>query len=547
MIVQLGYDLDRVIELRRRSHEACDELVRLGAGATDPEAAGVAAGLHGLHDVITAHWLPLLDLVVRTDPLGAAERVPWWRTASAAGLVHALGAIDLTAPSTGRGHVDVDALADDPGFVALARLVAARAGDDADFADQLVELLPSNPYIGLVAAVADLPVGLAVELAAAALSSTSHVDDRSTRLDAAAVEALLRTIAAEPGAVLDLLDADMVHELLTWPFLDPALVGQVLLTGLAAPAQEPGRLGDAHDVLRHLVVSTNDPFVDRTTLAPEIAVALAAGTAIHFPSFVTSLEPGDPVNLKDADGKNLGEPLGEYEEVLDYLGALLRDPDAATTLVAALQPLAAAAASGAGPSGPTDLADVGDLALALANAAANERLEDRMHAAAIRSLVEHVTVAVGVVTGVGAATLKFGPAARSLLSQLVRRSGDRLAAAADGAGAIGTEGVIDAAAAGEVMIEIGVYEAFVDDPSRFVGDGGLDAGALAAARASLERVRALAADGSSLADLERALQDVHVDIVRAGGGALLGALDLGSVEALDLHDPSATDLTRPLD
>ena len=560
MTGRVGYDLERVRRLRWESVRACARLDQLRS--PDPIADDATLSIGRLREIIEHGWLPTIDAVVDVDPLGGAwtglsgwatgtitgvehgDTGSPWRDASRSELLAELERLDVALPWSAPGFPDLDRLLDSP-FTELADEIARRSADDPTLAGELVDRFASTPIVGLVPLVASYPAGLAADLIAAGLERTSYVDDLPTRTHAAAIAALLDSLTVHPDVVLDLLDRAVLTELVRWPFLPPELVADVVLTGLLLPAHRPDRLADGQSVLRHLVHIANDPFVDRTTLPGPLAAALAAGTSAYLPTFVSSLEPGDPVNLKDHEGRNLGEPLGEYEAVLDYLGLLLRDPEAADILIATLRPLTAEAIR---ESGHVDLTDVGDFALALAHAAENERAEDRLHAAAVRSLVEQVTVAVGVVTGVGAATVRFGPTARALLAQVVRRSGDTVA------GSVGTDSgsgvTIDAAAAGEVMIEIGVYETFLTDPHRFVdqvGDGPLDEAALDAAREAMAVVHEMAADGAGIDGLERALQDVHVEIVRAGGRGLVDALDTGAIAELDHHDVGAVDLDRPLD
>lgn len=247
------------------------------------------------------------------------------------------------------------------------------------------------------------------------------------------------------------------------------------------------------------------------------------------------------VNLKGADGRNAGPPLGTYEEVLDFFGAMLRDPQSAPILLGAIGPLTSAAATG---EAMYELADVGDYALALVNAAENERLEDELHTAAVRSLAERITVAVGLAAGGIATALHLGSASTTVLSQVVDTAGeatlDRVDQVDSGASSPG--------AAAEIAIEMALYEAFLDDPSRFSElDDPLDPWSVAAARRLIRRVRVLARSGASLVELERMLEDVHLEVLALGGAGFVAPLDRGSIRALDSHRSDDTDLVRRLD
>ena len=567
----LGYDLERVVELRTQTIRAIAALDDLRSD--DPAADAVDDLVAHLHRVLDDHWMTAVTEIIRSDPLaGPIVALPTMQVAARRLLGPSCALPPTAAGSSVRAPGDpglsparwsddelmaeLDVVAtvlpyDDefrPDFTddlwetfgVLADEIARRAHDPA-FADLLLARFPADPLVGLVARFAALPPGVVVALLSTTLESTSHVDDLASRYDAAAADALLASLIDEPAAALDLLgDRDRVHELLVWPLLDADTVAEVLLTGLLVPGADPSRLGDGHEVLRHLVAHANGTYVDRSRLSSPIATAMAAGLALYLPDFIASMEPGDQVNLRGVDDKNVGAPLGSSEEVLDLLGSILRDPNGAATLFAALGTAAGDVARG---TANYDLADVGDFALALAAAAENERVEDEMHDAAVNSIIARAAVVVGLTAGVAVTATGVGPSARSILTGVIRNGANTAAdRIADGA----TREPDDTSGAAEAAIEFAVFEAFLDDPTRYTASpDDLDPERVASARRTLDRVRQLVVDGAALATVERELQDVRVDVVALGGADFVAELDRGSIRLLD-EVRHRVDLADPL-
>lgn len=554
----VGYDPARVNRLRTHTGVAIGALATIASA--DPAAHGAIAAVRRLRRVLDEVMMPSIVAVLETDPLGrvsgrlalatAAEsklaawaaHEAWFEVRPYAGwsddeLLAELERLDFDLPLDDGLRPDLrhPMWAD---FELLAAELARRVAVDDDFAAALVERAPTNPLVALAVGAIPFSIDFVEDVAASMLRLTSWSDDAQTRYQAAGAEIVLRQLLAHPERCLALLgDGDVAFSIADWPLIDQDLAATVILTGLMAPDADPALLGHGQEALSTFVALANRRTFEEGFPAP-VAEALAAAVPLYLPTFVRSLEVGDPVNLSGLDGLTTGERLGSYEEVLDFFGALLREPAAADLLLATLN---AAAHRSLHADIEFNLHQVGDFALALDNAARNERLEEEMEAAAHRVLIQAATIAIGIGTGHVAVGLGVGHTSRKLIELLVSKTGDGAAGTvtADRLDISGSEPGATADAA-EVMLELALFGTFLAAPGAHRDRAvPLDRGVLARARRELRQAEEQVRAGAPLGEVAATLENVQLMVVQLGGAAFIQPLHVGSIRALDRNDADA--------
>jgi hypothetical protein len=222
------------------------------------------------------------------------------------------------------------------------------------------------------------------------------------------MSAVLRVLASDPAACLDLLGDDAVLlRLSTWHGLDPEAVGAFTADGLLdAVVDDEDRAADGFAVLARLTQLAAGPVDDG------LAAGMARGLALSMPVYLPRLAAGvfqtgdGPVRVSD-----LGLTLGTHDEVAGLFGAVLRDDEAAVALGLALGAWTAARlqAAGEGLATPGSIDDVVHVSVLLDHAARSEQAQMVMAAAAEearrRRLGDMLGTGAGIaltVTGVGA-------------------------------------------------------------------------------------------------------------------------------------------------
>lgn len=563
----LGYDPFRVDLLARRLDHAVAELAELAtAGDADPAAGDAMHAVRLTQYGLELHWRPLLRRLTTGDLLrgwhgsgldaatflesAAADRERRWpvnRFDSAVGelvddvLVALVARLDESLPLA-----DDDTWADDPATLArrhhaLARVLARRVLDDPDFARRVVEVIPRHPTLTLLLATAEMPswfhAAALRELAVHAGWEAGH----EMQQQSVAAEVHLRALLPDPAACLQLLaDSGVRRWFAHWPALDQELVADVVVAGLyGAPTSDPRLLRAGSIALHRFVELANDEPFDQRGFRPGLSLGLAATLGGYVPTFVGSLRlqhgwvfarsrgPGAPYDLA----------LGTYDDVTDFVGALLRHPGGRAQLGALLATLARDAVA---DRPHVELDHVAEFAELLRRAADNEDAELAVAAAARRATLTGTFTVVGFAVSAATTATGTGPLGRlvagrgvSLLNDAARR---RVSTA-----------TIDAADFEHVtfvMLQAAACRRLVDDADlrRRLGMDEPPAETLDELAAQLERVAELAepaeaADelGVPSADAELVLANVEDRLRVLGGGAFLDEV-LGRPTVHDLTD-----------
>jgi hypothetical protein len=347
--VDAGYEPVRVRHLARRTVEAIDELTRITS--TDPAAAEAIRTARLTRRNLEDQWMPALREIERSDAMRH------WNRSRLGGLLghRSLVALGDSLP----GHLRPGAQpasttsADDllaeldwlerqatteddtapthAAFAAFARRVALGVRADDAFADRLVELSVSNMTVARLFGSASFPSAFA----AAVVRRMAVPNGPDTGVDpdryAASLSTAVAGLSADPAACLDLLlDEPTAFALASWRALDTASLADLVVSGLYdAVAADPERLDDGYAVLQFLTRAANGP------LDGGMSAGMALGVATSLAGYIDTLAPAlrqegsTPVTVR-AGGPPI--ELGDYDDVVDLFGSVLRVPEAQAAL-----------------------------------------------------------------------------------------------------------------------------------------------------------------------------------------------------------------------
>ncbi|MEP4649883.1 MAG: hypothetical protein ABJ314_06850, partial [Ilumatobacter sp.] len=292
----------------------------------------------------------------------------------------------------------------------LAVEIAVRAETDPEFADRLVSESASSVLIPVALDFARFDPGLVAAMSAKVLSSRQTMIDVEYHYQAYGTDLMLAFLTRFPDLALDLLahgttdrGDSILRELLTWPTIDPGTVTAFVDAAMSAPFEQPELLTQAGTVMHHLVEMANERSLFPDGFPTEFSPIAAKIVIQYLPFFVTSLSGDGDVHLKGFDLQDIGVELGSYGEVLDLVGALMRDPTSSEILLGVIPALTVL---GQNATGPLDvrLDSVADYLQILRKGAENEQLEEVLEArrdeASTQLAIDLILGAIDLVTSV---------------------------------------------------------------------------------------------------------------------------------------------------
>ena len=227
----VGYDMDRVTWLARRTGDALGDLARIASA--DPGAAPALAAAGRLRAVLATRLAPSIAALRTTDPHGEASAAyrDWLRSIiqtpygdrSDDELFSELERLELELPYDGDGRPDLD----DPfwdDFELLAIELAVRAELDDNFAAALAGRSADAVLIPIAARFARFAPELIASMLRNVARTPSAVDDLRSRYQAYGADGLVAFLHAAPVVALELFataGSDLLKELMEWPFIDP--------------------------------------------------------------------------------------------------------------------------------------------------------------------------------------------------------------------------------------------------------------------------------------------------------------------------------------
>lgn len=436
-----GYDLRRV---RALGHRTLDAIATLDAvDSTDPAAADALRAIRLTRRNLEDLWMPairdiersnaMLDWVTRRPTAVAirASGAPPDRRSAVDRPLAALGDAQLLElvelidrllgddPHHDHGPYGLGTLPAkyDPGV--LAAELAVRVRSDPAFAARVLALAPHTVLVGQLLDRASFPIGFVAGIATALAGPVSARASRALDQHAAAMSAVLRALAVDPGTSLDLLgDDEVLLRVATWNDLDPTAVAEFTLAAmLDSVVADSSRLADGFGVLGRLTQFAGGRLDDG------LAAGLARGLALSMPAYFPRLGAGvfqtgeGPVRISE-----FRLTLGTHDQVADLFGAVMRDEVAAGALGLTLGAYTDARLT----DGALDLTaagsldDVVHLSVLLDRAARSEQAQLVMEASAEEARRRRFGDLVGVGAGVALTATGVGAVWRSAASLAIR-------------------------------------------------------------------------------------------------------------------------------
>jgi hypothetical protein len=359
--VPIGFDPDGVRALGRRTDEAIRGLDAIRS--SDPAAAHAMRVLRLTRQTLADHWMPLIRTIesstamtrwaahpLNLDHSGRLRAATWLVDTSLQSVGPAIDAafaavlsrldddellrrLEELCDSHARSGTPIDP--NDERWVTMIGALAAeldvRLADDRDgsFRRALVRAAPGVPLIALAVGPSSLLDRSTFDLARAMLAVEPWVAELHPFVYEAAVEGLLASLRSSPDACLDLLTDELaLRSLASWESLDAGLVSDVVWRGLyEAVADEPRRIVDGYDVLTALTRLANGPLDDGFT------AGMARGVAESLVGYIDTLAPavrteGNGPVLVIGFEPDFETMLGTYDDVVDLVGAIVRDEQA---------------------------------------------------------------------------------------------------------------------------------------------------------------------------------------------------------------------------
>jgi hypothetical protein len=440
-----GYDLQRVRALGQRTIAAIAALDAIGS--TDPGAADALRAIRLTRLNLEDLWMPAIRDIERSNAMidwiarrpmamrsptgdatpdlarlaGAVAPVRPLASASDGELLELVGLIDrlLGDASQADGPFDLGTLPRKYDADVLAAELALRVERDPSFGRDLLALAPHTVLIGQLIGRASFPVPFALAMATALAGPVSARASAALRQHALAMSAVLRALAADPGASLDLLTDDAVLlRLATWDDLDATALGDFTLAAmLDGVVADPTRLADGFGVLARLTDVAGGPLDDGP------AAGMARGLALAMPVYLPQLAAGV---FQTGDGpvrvSKLGLTIGTHDEVADLFGALMRDDEAAGALGLALGAYTDARLrhGGVDLTAAGSIDDVVHLSVLLDHAARSEQAQIVMEAAAEEARRRRLGDLLGIGATIALTATGAGAVWRSTASTAIR-------------------------------------------------------------------------------------------------------------------------------
>jgi hypothetical protein len=460
--VPTGYQPERVDALRLQTIRAIDELGRLRS--SDPAAADAMRAIHLTRRTLEEHWMPLITLIRTSDAMinwtrSALEGLrrfgsaldDWFsfddatggRSTRYAGMsddelidqLFAAGQSDiggLASGSLGQSFDDLMA-SDDPfwsdEFPEMAIEISRRVGTDPLFARRATTDMPDVPLLAVAIGYADFPASYVRDGLTQMLHAPEWSDEVYTAGVRAAAEQLLD---GDPSHLLDvLLDQAALRSLMEPTQLDDDLVTSVIRAGLYdAVMAEAGRLEDGATVLRSLTELANDELDRGATEAGCLAVADSMMLYVeHIAPGISGESETSLVHLVEDPATRLKVSLGEYPDVKDLFGMILRHESSRVTLALVLDGYTDHVVAGLG----ADIADrhglefVARFADLLDEGLRDEHLEEAMAAAAASAHRQRVGHLIGLGAGIGLIGAGIGPILRAMSAEVINGITDEVA------------------------------------------------------------------------------------------------------------------------
>lgn len=337
--MDLGYDPDLVRRLSQHTETAIAQLRSIHSSDTSAIDALDAVRLtrRNLED----HWMPVLRAIQ------ASETLVGWTPATGlttprSGPARAGGR--RRARPTEYARLTDDALfdvvamlanrfvvTDDPGehpsdveLAGVATELGRRAAVSQTTVERLVALAADTPTIATLTGLAPFPPDVTRRILVTSLAVEPWPSTGATRRHLAGIEAAMSALIEHPGACLDvLLDGASLQTLASSDQLDDDLVQEFATSALYdSVAVDPDRLLDGHHVLAGLTRLANGP------LDGGFNAGMARAIGVSMSGYIDSLAPairqeGNHPVLVIADGGEV--ELGTYDDVVDLIGAVLRD------------------------------------------------------------------------------------------------------------------------------------------------------------------------------------------------------------------------------
>lgn len=549
----VGYDPERVDALTRLTLESIEALGRIRSD--DPEAAGAVLVVRNARRNLEDAWMPLLRQIAASRALLDGPeanrdrlRVEWAATAEWTTdrrhrdvgddeLLDELGRRDEQVPFVRPGGDPAELERWLAGQQSLANELALRVRADPAFADRVVAVAASTPLVAMLAGLAELPDGIRVDLLVATVSDPWWESGWEADKQAAAANALMTTMLDDPAGCLDALTRPGTASTLGgWPPLDQEVVRRFVVCGMRdGPLADPNLLLAGYAAIDRLVDAANGPWIDGRGFTPGMATGLAESLGVYVPTLIPGLENEHSplvVRSRGVDAR-YDLVLGTREELVDFVGAIVRTPAAQTGIGTLVD---AAVEDALGPRPQVTIGDVAELAELVELAVENEDQELAIAAATRRAGLLRVGGAIGVGIAFGAAA----HSARREIATLVRTA------------ATGVAGAVRADTVRGSRVRAVAYETIqLEACRRFVADREVRRRHGAVVQpAELQALDDLLADvaevfddaGAGVGARRRAVLDLLGAVRAAGGGPFLDSI----LEDNSVHDLSEAGLDADL-
>ncbi len=418
MTVEVGYDPRRIRRLTRTTLESIEALATIRSD--DPAADDAVLAVRNARRNLEDTWMPLLREIEASEAMltwdsrsVAGLRAEW--SASATWLSYTpYGKLDDEELLTVVGRLDelvplVDGDAARQAFArwleerrSLAVELARRVRTDPAFADELAAATYRTPLIGLLVGLAAFPADFRSDALAATLAAPWWEAGWEMDKYAGAADTLIASVLDEPGRCLDVLGRDGVAAALAgWPPIDQQLVADFVVAAmLVAPHTDPDLLPAGYGALREFIRLANERQFDDYGFQRGAATGLATAIGGFVPTLIPGLEnEHEPVIVRshglDAE---FDLTLSTREELVDFLGAIVRTPSARAVLGTVL---GRSIRDALGPDPQVDIGSVAEFAELIELSASNEIEESAIAAATRRTTMLRVGGAIGLGVAIG--------------------------------------------------------------------------------------------------------------------------------------------------
>lgn len=552
--MQHGYEPLRLHELTQRSRGAVAALD--GIGSTDPAAADAMAALARLEAVVANDMISATAAVGLTDPLGGptgrfqVEQLrPQPRSAYERWMDEEFPSSPFGATTDEELLAELISLGDDApfearfdpdhphwdGFGELADELARRSVEaDSDAITAFGQLLIDNvwmlPALPVAIAIADFDPGFSAEALAMVFHPAAANSAEVHRTEAFGADLILASLLEHPDAVAALLERDVaasesgavrlddtfLFRLLDSDVVDQQILGEVI--GSVLDPAGPVALAVIERSLTLFVQAANDHSFERGFSEP-VSLALASALVDLFPQLKGQIRLNQPIYFDEIlDDEAI--LLGEYDDVRDFIGAIIVNPSGMVLLFAV----------GAGSHDivldDSTARDVQAFAELLREAFGENLDEIAIASSRNRSQWNIFITALSTAVGAGAIGKALGPVGVRFAEAAIERFGTVVTQTSDASSGQ------DVGFLAQIMILFGSYEGFLDQHDR---RGIVDT---ARARDKLAEAWEQFEAGDPLGVVAETLGDVAEEIESLGGS---GFIDHDVARAIEDIDPFRAD------